>query len=444
MNTLLTRTLAPRKLGGSLPIRRDVPSAAEAAWLPSKRIRQSATRIALIGCGNVAPFYLKTLRKYPQLELVGVMDRDEKRATSFSRYYSIFRYHCLAELLDDRKVKLVINLTNPRSHFEVTKACLLAGKHVYSEKPLAMSFSEAHELVNLAHEKGLSLSAAPSRLLGETAQTMWKALRQKMIGRVHLAYAEMDGGLGLIHQARYTKWINELGIPWPYKDEFEVGCTLEHGAYAISWLQAFFGPVETVTAFSSCQIADKAPDVPLLGANSPDFSVAVLKFVSGVVSRLTCSWIAPSNHSLRVFGDRGVLCTDDIWWPRCRVYIKPYLTIGSRTMLAPWKMRCPLVRPQPPSLRKRTSDLIHAVQPRALLRTLRARARHLRPRVDFCLGVAELDAAIKQRRSSRLSAEFCLHTTEVMLAIQNAFSTGTTYRLKTSFDPIDPMPWARP
>jgi predicted dehydrogenase len=303
-----------------------------------------------------------------------------------------------------------------------------------------MSFSEAHELVNIAHEKGLSLSAAPSRLLGETAQTMWKALRQKMIGRVHLAYAEMD--CGLVHRAQYKKWINELDIPWPYKDEFEVGCTLEHGAYAISWLQAFFGPVETVTAFSSCQIPDKGPDVPLLGANSPDFSVAVLKFVSGVLSRLTCSWIAPPNHSLRIFGDRGVLCTDDIWWPGCRVYIKPYLTIGSRTMLAPWKMRCPLVRPQPPSVRKRSSDLIHATRPRALLRTVRARARHLRPRVDFCLGIAELDAAIKQGRSSRLSAEFCLHTTEVILAIQNAFSTGTTCRLKTSFDPIDPMPWA--
>jgi predicted dehydrogenase len=437
--TLFSATTAPKLVGRS-PLKRDTLFATEAASLSSKRIGRSATRIALIGCGNIAAFYLKTLWKYPQFQLVGVMDRDEKRATNFSRYYSVWRYYSLMEILGDSGVELVLNLTNPRSHFEITKACLLAGKHVYSEKPLAMSFSEAHELVNLAHEKGLSLSAAPSRLLGETAQTMWKALRQKIIGRVYLAYAEMDATL--VHRAPYKKWINEMGIPWPYKDEFEVGCTLEHGAYAISWLQAFFGPVETVTAFSSCQIPDKGPDVPLLGANSPDFSVAVLKFVSGVIARLTCSWIAPHNHSLRVFGDRGVLCADDIWWPRSRVYIKRYVTIGSRTILAPWKTRYPLVRSQPPPVRGRTGDLIHAVQPRALLRTLRARARHLRPRVDFCLGVAELDAAIKQGRSSRLSPEFCLHTTEVILAIHNAFSTGVTYRLKTSFDPIDPMPWA--
>lgn len=368
------------------------------------------------------------------------MDRNEKRAASFSRYYSVFRYHSLAEILDDTRVELVLNLTNPRSHFEITKACLLAGKHVYSEKPLAMTCSEAHELVNLAHKEGLLLSAAPSRLLGETAQTLWKTLRQKMIGRVYLAYAEMDGGL--IHRAPYKKWINELDIPWPYGDEFEVGCTLEHGAYVVSWLQAFFGPVETVTAFSSCQIPDKQTDVPSLGANTPDFSVAVLKFVSGVVARLTCSWIAQPNRSLRIFGDRGVLWTNDIWRPQCPVYLKRYVTLGSRMKLSPLKKRCPLARPQPLTICRRARNLIHVLQPRAIFRAGRARIRHLSKRMDFCLGVVELEEAIKEGRLPRLSAEFCLHTTEVVLAIHNAFSTGLTYKVKTSFRSIDPMPWA--
>ena len=397
-------------------------------------------RLALIGCGNVAPFYLKTLPKYRQLQLVGLMDQDEERATRFSRYYSVLRYSSLDELLDDTRVELVLNLTNPRSHFEISKACLMAGKHVYSEKPLAMSFPEGQWLVNLANEKGLSLSAAPSRLLGETAQTFWKALRKEKIGKVYLAYAEMDGGL--IHRAQYKKWINELGIPWPYKDEFGVGCTLEHAAYPVSWLQAFFGPVETVTAFSSCQILDKGGDVPPLVVNTPDFSVAVLKFVSGPVARLTCSWIALPDRGLRVFGEKGVLCTDDIRRPRCPVYIKRYITIGWRMMVAPWKERYALVCPQRTSSTHANS--LYRLQPRTILRALRARSRHLRKRVDFCLGIVELDAAIRERRPSRLSAEFCLHTTEVILAIHSALQTGSAYRLKTSFDPIDPMPWANP
>ena len=100
-------------------------------------------RVAIVGCGNVAPFYLKTLPLHPELEVMGVTDREEARSEKFSAYFSVPRYDSLEDLLEDRKVELVINLTNPRSHFSVSKACLEAGKHVYSEKPLAMSFSEA-------------------------------------------------------------------------------------------------------------------------------------------------------------------------------------------------------------------------------------------------------------------------------------------------------------
>ena len=132
----------------------------------------SKVGIAIVGCGNIAPFYLKTLDLYPALDLVGVMDREEERSTKLSAYYSVPKYSSLDELLEDRRVELVINLTNPRSHFSVSRACLEAGKHVYSEKPLAMSFSEAEELVNLAEKKGLHISSAPSRVLAETAQTM--------------------------------------------------------------------------------------------------------------------------------------------------------------------------------------------------------------------------------------------------------------------------------
>ena len=393
-------------------------------------------RIAIIGCGNVAPFYLNTLPLHPELQLMGVFDRDEKRSANFAAYYSVMKYPSLDGLMGDRRVELVINLTNPKSHFSISKACLEAGKHVYSEKPLAMSFSEAKQLVNLAEQKGLHISSAPSRVLAETAQSMWKALREKVIGTARLVYAEMDGGL--VHRMPYKKWINELGDPWPYKDEFEVGCTIEHAGYSMTWLIAFFGPVETVTAFSSCQIPDKQTDIPL-EVNPPDFSVACIKFVSGLVARLTCSWIAPSNHSLRIFGDEGILYTKDIWKPQSPVYIKRYVTFGRRTILAPFKKRYPLVGP-PVALGVQARRFF-AGSPVA---RMRARARHLRKRVDFCLGPAELATAIREDRSCRLSAGYCLHTNEVVLAIHNALKTGTTYKVTTSFGPVEPMPWAKP
>lgn len=373
--------------------------------------------IAIVGSGFVADYYLQTLPLHPQLELVGVMDRISDRSSKFAAFYNVPHiYDSLEEILKDPKVDIVLNLTNPSSHYAVSKACLEAGKHVYSEKPLAMEMSQAHELVNLAKQRGLYLSSAPCSLLSETAQTVWKALRENQIGKVRLVYAEMDDGL--VHKMPYSKWLNESGTPWPYKDEFEVGCTLEHAGYYVTWLTAFFGPAEIVSAFSSCIISDKETDVKL-DINAPDFSVACIKFASGVVARLTCSIIAPHDHSLKIIGDEGVLGIDDAWFYGAQVYIRRSINIGYKRWEGIWKQSLPLAKKAP---------------------RLGYRGAH---KMDFCRGVAEMASAIAEQRSPRLSAEFSLHNNELVLAIHNALETGCTYKMTTSFEQIEPMPWAK-
>jgi len=374
-------------------------------------------RIAIVGCGFVADYYLKTLPNHPELELVGVMDRDQDRASKFAAYHSVPVYLSLEELLKDRSVEIVVNLTNPRSHFSVSKACLESGKHVYSEKPLSIKLSEAEEIVDLAEQRGLYISSAPCSILGETAQTVWKALRENAIGHVRLVYAEMDDGL--VYKMPYKKWSSESGIPWPYKDEFEVGCTLEHAGYYVTWLTAFFGPAQTVTAFSSCLIPDKQTDVPL-EIDAPDFSVACIKFASGVVARLTCSNIAPHDHTLKIVGDEGILSTKDCWYYKSPVYIRRMLNIRRRTLVSPWKEKYPLVGKASPRFRLRGSQ-----------------------QMDFCRGVAELASAITEKRSCRLSARYSLHNNEIILAIHNALETGSPYKISSSFESIEPMPWAK-
>jgi predicted dehydrogenase len=172
-------------------------------------------RIAIIGCGFVADYYISTLQDYPQFTIAGVMDRNPDRAAHFAKYHNLPLYSSLPALLEDTSVEIVLNLTNPRSHFEVSQACLEAGKHVYSEKPLAMTFEDAQSLVNLAQTKGLYLSCAPCNLLSETAQTLWKALREKVVGTVRVVYAEMDDGL--LHTMPYRQWQSSSGTPWPAK-----------------------------------------------------------------------------------------------------------------------------------------------------------------------------------------------------------------------------------
>src|SRR4029077_18519076 len=95
-------------------------------------------RIAMIGCGYVADFYIQSLPNHPNLELAGVFDRDETRCRRFTKFYGLKSYDSLAGAFSDPTIELIVNLTNPRSHYAVSKAALDAGKHVYSEKPLSL------------------------------------------------------------------------------------------------------------------------------------------------------------------------------------------------------------------------------------------------------------------------------------------------------------------
>jgi predicted dehydrogenase len=368
-------------------------------------------KLGIVGCGFVADFYVRTLPNHPNLEIVGVMDANSERAKKFSSHFSLPLYHTLEDLLQTSGAKLILNLTNPRSHYVVSKSCLEAGKHVYSEKPLSMDYEEARHLVELAEKQGLSLSSAPCNVLSESAQTVWKALRDKVVGPVRLVYAEMDDGL--IHKMNYQNWIGESGAPWPSIDEFEVGCTLEHAGYYVTWLVAFFGQVKTVTSFASCQIPDKETSGTVKHM-APDFSVACLQFSSGVVARLTCSIIAPHDHHLKIFGDDGILSIEDCW-----NYGSPVHLTQKLFRRVSWTRKLPFVK---------KANFKHCYK-----------GSH---RADVCRGVAEMVSAIEENRDGRLSARFALHVNEVVLAIQNPDVIRTPYQVKSTIPPMEPMPWA--
>ena len=372
-------------------------------------------RIAIVGCGFVADYYMKTLPGHPELQVTGVYDRSRLRCAQFASYHNVPTYRSLEEVLADARVDIVLNLTNPRSHYEVSRACLLGGKHVYSEKPLAMKLDEARELVELAEERKLLISSAPCSLLGETAQSVWKAIREDAIGKVRLVYAEMDEGM--VFRMPYKKWTSESGAPWPYKDEFEVGTTIEHAGYVVSWMPAIFGPALTITGFSTCLFPDKETDVPL-DVISPDFAVACIRFASGIVARLTCSLVASHDHSLRVVGDRGELSVRDTWYYAAPISIRRWVNFRGRHIEIPWRKKYPLAA-----------------------KGVRYHYRGTQ-QMDFARGVAELAAAVTEQRPNRLSARYSLHVNEIVLAVNNAMENGNTYHMTTTFEPVAPMPWA--
>jgi predicted dehydrogenase len=383
-------------------------------------------RIGFVGCGYTADMYIKSLRKYPHLELVAVTDRNRKRALDFSACYSVKTCPTVEELLAKESIELIVNLTDPNSHFEVSKLCLEAGKNVYSEKPLTMTFSEAKELVELADRKGLYLSSAPCGILGETAQTLWRALSNHEIGTVRLVYAEFDDGP--VHLQDPHTWRSPSGAPFPYRNEFEIGFTLEHAGYYLTWLTAFFGPAKTVTAYSSCLWPNKqvVAGEPLY-IKTPDFSVACITFESGVVARLTCSLVGSHNHTIRIVGDRGVLAVEECLNYSAPVYVDEYSKFKFRAERYPISRRYPFMKMWfDPHFKEY-----------APVKKFSWKKRNSRHRQDYARGVAEQAQAIIDKRPSRLPHDYCLHVTELTWAIHN--TTQTPYHVTTRFKPLQPM-----
>ena len=359
--------------------------------------------IAVVGAGYVADMYMQTLPAH-DLQLAGVYDRNPARLAAFCAFHRATAYPSLDALLADERVGIVVNLTNPRSHFEVSHAALQAGRHVYSEKPLAMTLSDAQALVALAASRGLHLGAAPCNHLGNAVATLQRTLTQGRLGRVMLAYAAMDDGM--IPGLAYGAWRSRSGAPWPARDEFEVGCVNEHAGYQISPLVALFGPVRTITRYAAVAMPEKAPELGL-GFQGPDLSVGVLAFDHGVLARLTCSILAPTDRSLRVVGVDGVATLADVWEYDSPVRIsRTGMALSSRVA-------------------RKAEQKLHGVAPGLMLGR---RLRHDGPRavrtqgghhMDSARGIAQLADAIG-RLPPGPGAALALHVTAVTLALQDA------------------------
>lgn len=372
--------------------------------------------LTFVGTGYLADLYMRFLKIFGEVNFFKAYDINSERLMEFCDYWKVSPASSLDDVLGiggAEKPSLVLNLTNPHAHYEVSKACLDAGLHVYSEKPLSIRMEDAYELHVLAQKKNLILASAPCSYLSEVAQTIWLALRQNLIGKPLLVYAELDDDF--VTQAPYQKWVSESGAPWPYEDEFKVGCTLEHAGYYLSWLMMMFGSVEKVVAASAELIKNKIPGQ----VTAPDYSTATLFFKSGVVARITCGIVAPHNHGLRIIGDDGVIEVNESWNNAATVRVRKRFVLRRRLVNSFFAKKIKL------------QGSTHPMAPRKGATAM-----------NFALGPYEILQSIKEGRSARSNADFSLHLNEVTLAIQNALDNTGVQIMKTQCPEVLPMPWA--
>lgn len=347
------------------------------------------TKIAILGCGYVANMYRLTLSMHPQLELVGVYDREASRGAHMARLTGAPAYDSFQALLNDPAPQIVLNLTNPSQHYETTRALLAAGKHVYTEKPLAMRLDHAQDLAAQAQAAGLHLISAPCTVLNPVAQTLWHAVEQGMIGKLRLVHAAMEDGM--VPRAPVHLWVNEGGVGWPAVDEYVTGCTVEHAGYVLTWLCAMFGPVTQLTAFADVLMPDKMDGIAL--PDAPDLSTAMLRFESGVVARMSNGIYAGHDHALRLWGDDGVIEVEDPRSDTSPIRVRRYRQIRRRRFLSPFAKKLKLQ-----GGKEKIADY---------------RGSQTR---DFCRAIVDLAAAIQTGRAPYTNGDFAAHITEVTLA----------------------------
>ena len=358
--------------------------------------------IGVIGCGNISMTYLRNAALFAGVELRACADISADAAALRAREYGI-RALSVDQLLADPEVDLVLNLTVPAVHFDVTMSALSADKHVFTEKPLATSAADGRILVAEAKRRGLRLGSAPDTFLGAAGRRARRLMDEGAIGRPVSGTAFMMGR-GMEHWHPNPQFYYQPGG----------GPVFDMGPYYLTIMVNLLGPVVRVMA-----MATKGQEERLITADGPfkntRFKVgtptnilSLLEFQSGATVNFGASWdvFRHSNHPIELHGTEGSLRLPD---PD---------TFGGTVSLsehgADW--------------RDFESDgELYGAKNWPFDSPDRANYR--------MLGVADLARGLQEGRPSRASGELALHVLEIMEAILLSGESRQLVRIDTQFTP---------
>ena len=349
-------------------------------------------KVAMIGVGAISGIYLKNLTgTFQEVELVGVCDLIRERAEKAQAEYHIPKiYDTMYDAFADPEVEVILNLTRPYEHFEVPKAALEAGKHVYSEKPLGADFEEGRKLVALAQEKGLLLGGAPDTFLGAGIQTCRKLIDSGYIGEPIGAAAFM------ICHGHET---------WHPDPEFYYkrggGPMMDMGPYYVTALVNLLGGVKSVTgvtksSFAKRVITSEPHRGEVIGVDVPTYVTGTLQFDSGAIGTLftTFDVYYQTQARFEIYGTEGTLIVPD---PNC---------FGGPIRL---------LRPEDGEYKEMPLAFDYKENSRGL-------------------GLADMACALRTGSPFRASYEQTFHVLEILTAFEKSSNAGKTLELKTHYD----------
>ena len=383
-------------------------------------------RAAMIGCGEISGVYLKNLiLTFKEVQLKGVCDLKKENAEKARAYvHSEIEkgakvpepviYRDMTEAFKDPEVDIILNITPPLNHYEITKKALLSGKHVYSEKPLASTLEEGMELVQLAKEKGLFLGGAPDTFLGAGIQTCRKLIDDGVIGDVIGANVSM-----ICHG--HESW-------HPNPDFFYQRAgdpVMDMGPYYITALVNLLGPAKGLVGLSKRSFEERViTSAPRFGerikVENDTYITGNVLFENGAVASvfMTYDVYYKKQPHFEVYGTLGTLVVPD---PN---------TFGGPVLL--YRPEDDLYGPSvDPGLLPPVKDPYEAFREIPLMFDYRENSRGL--------GLADMAKAIESGREVRACMEQQLHVLEIMTAFRKSSESGKFLEMKTRFERKAPM-----
>jgi predicted dehydrogenase len=364
-------------------------------------------KLGIVGCGNISDAYLTSAARSRLVAVKSAADLNPAAARAKADAYGVAAVS-FEEMLEDPEIAIVVNLTVPLAHAEVSHRVVAAGKHVYSEKPFAATFAEARELTAAARAKGVRLGSAPDTFLGAAHQAVRRAVDEGAIGRV-VAGAATFATPGMEGWHPNPSFFFKKGG----------GPVLDIGCYPITQLVNCLGPVASVIAHASRgrptrTVASEPRKGEVIEVEVPTTVNGALEFANGANVAFTASW--------------------DVW-KHTRLPIELYGTEG--TLLNP----DPNFFGGPVRVSERNGEWRELpIDPYPFGKPTRKNNAGVEVADYRMVGVLDMACAVATNRPHRANGDLALHVLEVMEALERSSIEGRRTRIETICERPEPVP----
>ena len=362
-------------------------------------------KVGLIGCGHIAETYFRAEKYFNNIKIIKCADINLKAARKCSKEYGI-KFLTVNEILKDQEVEIILNLTIPKAHYEISKKALLNGKHVYSEKPLAINLKDGKELLKISRRKKLYLGNAPDTFLGGGIQKSKELVEKNIIGKIKLGNAVFAfPGIQSYHPN-----------PEPWFAKLEGGPVIDMGPYYITALVNLLGPAKKVSGriingskYRTIGIGPKKGRK--FKVNCPTTYLSTITFKNNTVIRLTLSFdvIAHQRNHIELYGEKGSMIVPD-----------PNMFGGSvftcKKLGDNWKEF------------KTTKMHLGKIN----IRTQSSRANEAPTNANYRgAGLSEMAYSIEKKRKHLCNGEISLHVLDIITSIMKASKSGVNQSINT-------------